>query len=344
MYKRRFVEDLQPGERLVDLFVATEKELARTQNGRVFLRLYLSDRTGRLPAVAWEDAEALWKSFEDGNVVKVEGEVTTYRGQEQLTIFRLRKARPEEVEDEAYLPASRHPLEAMEAELHEVVASVQDPWLQTLLQRFFGPDSPTLHRFVRHTAATGVHHAYVGGLLEHVLEMVRIARTLASLHPEYVNKDLIVTAVLLHDIGKLDEYTMESMAFRQTDLGRLYGHLYQGARRVEEEIRAIEGFPEPLAQELIHCILSHHGLLEHGAVALPQTLNAQIVHHADLVSARLNQFRQLMEGRGRREDQDPWSEFDRFLGVRAYRGFLDVAPLAADEPPEEAPPPPRDGA
>jgi len=342
MYKRRFVEDLQPGERLVDLFVATDKELARTQNGRVFLRLYLSDRTGRLPAVAWEDAESLYKSFEDGNVVKVEGEVTTYRGQEQLTIFRLRKARPEEIEEEAYLPASRRPLEAMAAELQQVVASVQDPWLQALLQRFFGPDSPVLDRFIRHTAAIGVHHAYVGGLVEHVLEMVKIARTLASLHPEYVNEDLIVTAVLLHDIGKLDEYTMDSMAFRQTDLGRLHGHLYQGARRVEEAIRAIEGFPDALAQELIHCILSHHGQLEHGAVALPQTLNAQIVHYADLASARLNQFRMLLEGRGGREDQDAWSEFDRFLGVRAYRGFLDAAPPAAGEP-EDPPPSPNGG-
>jgi len=326
MYKRRFVADLEPGERVGDLFVATEKELARTQSGKVYLRLALSDRTGRLPAVAWEDAEAIYQRFEDGSVVHVEGEVTTYRGQTQLTVFHLRPARPEEVEEEAYLPVSRYPLEAMAAELDEVVVSVQDPWLQALLQRFFGPDSPTRAQFLRQTAATGVHHAYLGGLLEHVLEMVRIARTLAALHPEYVNEDLIVSAVLLHDIGKLDEYTLEAMTFRQTDLGRLYGHLYLGARRVEEAIAEIEGFPPALAQELIHCILSHHGLLEHGAVALPQTLNAQIVHYADLVSARLNQFRQLLEGRGRREAHEAWTEFDRLLGLRAYRGFLNQEP------------------
>lgn len=322
MPKERFIEDLQPGERLVDFFVASDKELARTQTGKPFLRFTLSDRTGRLPAVAWEDAEELWKSFEDGSVVKVETELRTYRGQEQLTVYRLRPARPEEIEEEAYLPTSRHSLESLEAELRDVVASVRDPWLQALLQRFFGDGSPTLRLFVRHTAAIGVHHAYVGGLLEHVLEMVRIARTLCSLHPEYVNEDLVTAAVLLHDIGKLHEYAISAMTFRQTDLGRLHGHLYQGARWVEQEIAAIDGFPEALAQELLHCILSHHGLQEHGAVVVPQTLNAQIVHHADLVSARLNQFRQLIEGRARQEPRGAWSEYDRFLGLRAYRGFL----------------------
>ncbi|BAS26584.1 3'-5' exoribonuclease YhaM family protein [Limnochorda pilosa] len=336
MFKRRFIEDLRPGERLADFFVASDKELARTQNGKAFLRLHLSDRTGRLPAVAWDDAESLWKSFDDGSVVKVETELGTYRGQEQFTVFRLRRATPEEIEEEAYLPSSRRPLGEMEAELQEVVSGVRDPWLQALLARFFSPGSEGLRRYVRHTAATGVHHAYVGGLLEHVLEMVRIARTLCSLHPEYVNEDLVVAAVLLHDVGKLEEYAMDGMAFRQTDLGRLYGHLYQGARWVEQEAAAIDGFPEPLAQELIHCILSHHGLQEHGAVVVPQTLNAQVLHYADLVSARLNQFRQLIEGKGRQATLETWSEFDRFLGVRAFRGFLEP-PAGAQHSPEGSP-------
>lgn len=332
MGKTQFVRDLRPGLSLSEYFVAEGKNLGYTGNGKPFLRLQLADRSGSVPAICWENVQAFAEAFQNGEVVKVHGLTSVYRDQLQVTITRLRRAREDEIDAADFIPASRYPVETMLEDLRGVIATIHNPWLAQLLRRVFDPEGELLPRFARQTAARGIHHAYVGGLLEHTLEMVRIAETLVELHPEYTNREMVIAAILLHDIGKLDEYSLNGMSFEQTVAGRLAGHLYLGARRVEAMIQEIPGFPEALAQELIHCILSHHGELEFGAVTTPKTLNAYIVHLADWVSARLNQFRSLY-------DRHPagagdWTAVDRHLGLRAYRGFFDRGCAEPDQPPQ----------
>lgn len=313
------MKDLVPGTVITGFFAADRKEMGETSAQKPFLRCVFRDRTGEVLGVCWEEAEAVAAQFENGDVVKVRGRVGTYHEKLQLTVEKLRKASRDEVEPADYLPASRFSIEEMVDELRRVVGSVEDPWLRKLLHVVFSRPG-VVERYSRHTAALGIHHAYVGGLLEHVLEMVRLVEAMAALHPEYTDRDLLVAGVLLHDIGKLEEYEMRGVGFNQSNSGQLLGHIYMGARWVEERIAEIEGFPASLRQELLHLILSHHGEIEFGAVSTPKTMNAWVLHMADLTSARLNQFRKLYDNHSTAEGD--WTQYDRYLKTRAYLGFL----------------------
>lgn len=352
MSKQHWVATLKKGQALVDLFAAQDKSISLTADNRRYLRLRLGDRTGWVSAVAWDNPDQLYAAFEDGDVVKVMGEVEEFRGRLQLKVKQLRRARPEDRVDPAdFVASSRFPPGDLLARLDELVASVQNPWLRRLLEITVGRQGSVRQAFAQGSAAKEVHHAYIGGLLEHVIEMAALGRVLCQLHPEYADPDMVTTAIVFHDIGKLQEFTRQGHGFVHTREGELHGHVYMGARWLEQQAAHIAGFPPDLLEELVHCILSHHGTPDRGAVVLPRTMNAWIVHLADDASAKLNQVRRLYE----RADQgagspDGWSEYDQRLGIRAYTGFLQadyegdealVGELWSGEPPAPPPPPVR---
>lgn len=324
MAKQHWIGSLRRGDAILDFFAAQDKVLATTaDNSRRYLRLRLGDRTGWLPALAWDNATKLYEAFENGDIVKVMGVVEEFRGRLQVRIHKLRAATAQDPIDPAdFLPSSRFPVQKMLHRLDSVIDEVKNPYLQQLLKLVLGPQGKVRQAFANASAAKEVHHAYIGGLLEHVLEMVSVGQALCSLHPEYTDPDLVTAAILLHDIGKLQEFEQQGHGFAYTRPGELLGHVFLGARWVEEHARSVPGFPEELLEELLHCILSHHGLLEHGAPVLPRTMNAWVVYLADDASAKLNQVRRLYEraesggGAG-----DGWSEYDPRLGIRAYTGF-----------------------
>ncbi|MBE3598975.1 MAG: HD domain-containing protein [Limnochordaceae bacterium] len=333
MAKQYWIGSLKRGDSVLDFFAAQDKALATTADNRRYLRLRLGDRTGWMSAVAWDNGPQLFEAFENGDIVRVMGEVEEYRGKLQIRVHKLRAATPSDRLDAAdFLPSSRFPASELVRRLDGVIEQVANPWLHELLRRLLGPGGLLREAYGRTSAAREVHHAYLGGLLEHVLEMVDIGLTLSRLHPEYANPDVVVTAILLHDVGKLYELDQQGHGFVYTREGELLGHVYLGARLVEAHARAIEHFPDDLREELVHCVLSHHGSAEHGAPVLPRTMNAWIVYLADEASARLNQVRRLYErvdaGGG---PGDGWSEYDPRLGIRAYTGFTRSAPEG--EPP-----------
>ena len=345
--KQHWIAGLKRGQSLIDFFAAQDKALATTSDQRRYLRLRLGDRTGWLPAVAWENAEQLFQAFDDGDIVKVMAEVEEFKGRLQLRIRQLRRARADEGVDPAdFWAASRFSVPEMLARLDRIVAEVSNPWLRRLLEMTVGERGSARRAFAEAAAAKEVHHAYLGGLLEHVLEMVTLGRALASLHPDYADQDVVTTAIVLHDVGKVFELQRQGGHFAYSREGELLGHIYLGARFVEEQVAHIPQFPPDLREELLHCLLSHHGSLDRGAPVLPRTMNAWIVHLADDASAKLNQVRRLYEriqmGAG---DRQGWSEFDQRLGIRAYAGFLqndytgDEVLLEPWEPPTPPPAP-----
>ena len=324
MAKQHWVAGLKRGQSLIDFFTAQDKSISVTADNRRFLRMRLGDRTGWIPAVVWENADHYYQAFEDGDIVKVMGEVEEFRGRLQVRVRQLRRARPEDgVDPSDFWASSRFPVPELLARLDQTIAGVANPWLRRLLEMTIGERGGVRRAFSEVGAAKEVHHAYLGGLLEHVLEMATLGRAMASLHPDCADPDVVTTAILLHDIGKLFEFQRQGGTFTYSREGELLGHLYLGARWLEQQASAIPHFPPDLLEELLHCVLSHHGSLDRGSPVLPRTMNAWIVHLADDASARLNQVRRLYErvqmGAG---DGQGWSDFDQRLGIRAYTGFL----------------------
>ncbi|MDK2855840.1 MAG: 3-5 exoribonuclease [Bacillota bacterium] len=326
--KRQFTARLKPGDEVEDYFVAAEPVLRPFRNGSgrsgSFLRLLLKDREGALPAVLWEGAEMVYPKLGGNPVVKVRGSVNRYQGELQVVLEAITPTE-EELDPAYFLPCSPRPREEMEAELAARLAEVRLVPLSELLAAFFG-DPTFFAAFTRAPAAKSIHHAYVGGLLEHTLETVHFAATIAARYPAYINRDLLLTGAFLHDCGKIIEYRIEGLAFTVSDAGRLFGHLVLGARMVEERIASCSNFPPNLKEELLHMILAHHGSEEWGSPQPPKTINAYALHLADYLSAEMNHFEGLIRAAGGTEG---WTAVDKKLERSVYLGFLGNDEVAA---------------
>lgn len=326
--KQQFTARLQPGERVDDYFVACEPALRSFRNGGgrsgSFLKLTLRDREGSLPAVLWEGAEAVYPRLRGNPVVKVRGSVGTYQGELQVVVEALEPAR-EELDPGNFLPSSPRPRPEMEKELAACLAAIENEPLRWLLSAFFA-DPAFYNAFARAPAAKNIHHAYIGGLLEHTLETVYFARAIAQRYPAYINRDLLLTGALLHDCGKVEEYRVEGLGFTLTAAGRLFGHLVLGARMVEERLAPRNDFPAALKEELLHVILAHHGSQEWGSPQPPKTITAFALHHADFLSAELNHFQGVLQAG---VNEEGWTAADRKLERSVYLGFLAPDEVAA---------------
>jgi 3'-5' exoribonuclease len=307
-----FVNQLKKGHAVESIFLVKEKSLTRTKTGNPYLSLHLADRTGELEGRIWENALDFDTLFAKNDFIKVRAEVDEFQGTLQLRILKLKKCEESEVLLDDFLPKTPFNIEKMFSEIKNIASKVRQPYLQKLLEAFF-TDEDFVRKFKMAPAAKGVHHVYIGGLLEHTLSVVQLTLLIG---PRYkgINQDLLIASGILHDIGKVAELTF-GRAFDYTDSGRLLGHIILTVEMVDEKIRAIRGFPETLALSLKHNLLSHHGEYTFGSPKLPMTLEALLLHQIDDLDAKVNGFLSWIEKE--KEDPSRWTSyhklFDRFI-------------------------------
>jgi 3'-5' exoribonuclease len=291
--KSGFVRDLADGQAVTSLFLVREKEIRTSpRTGKSWLQLSLGDRTGTISAKMWDNFDTLVSTFERDDVIQIRGRVKTYNGEKELTIEQIVPAAERDYEMGDFLPHTKFDIEKLYADLHAAVASVKNPWLQKLLTSVVD-DPEIVPRLKRAPAAMTMHHAFLGGLLEHVVSLLGLASALSAHYPE-LDGDLLITGVVLHDIGKIEELRYVR-GIDYTTEGRLLGHITIGVMLVRKKIDAIEGFPKPLAVLVEHLILSHHGSLEFASPAVPQTREALALHFIDDVDSKMASARATIE-------------------------------------------------
>ena len=312
-----FVRDLEDGQQVESVFLVKEASVRQKRNGEAFLKLQLGDVTGQVDAVCWDDVETSEQAAVAGRPVMVRG---NYKVEERFgATLTLRAVRP--ADESEYLPADLYdappiPVEQMEADLRDLVSTIQTPALRELLDRLFAPESAIWARWREWPAAKTYHQAYRHGLMEHCLSVAQGVSALAATFPG-LDRDVAVTGALLHDIGKTEAYSMDDGAIDLSDAGKLHGEIPLGYSMVRSEIERIPGFPAHTAQALLHIILSHHGSLAHGSPVVPCTREATLVHMIDNLGGRLGSFDRLEKSL---QDGQSWSRFDRALDGSAYFG------------------------
>ncbi|MDI9571188.1 MAG: HD domain-containing protein [Pseudomonadota bacterium] len=315
MKKTTYIREIKPGEKVYDFFFVTEKNLAYSQKGAPYLNLRLKDKTGELDGKVWDNVTELDRAFRKGDFVYLQTRAVQYKNAIQLAVLNARRAEPEEIDAAEFFPAAKEDPERMFQELASFAAGVKTPALRDLLQAFL-TDAEIAGPLRRAPAAKGFHHVYIGGLLEHTLSVVRVLDMLAD-HYEGLNRDLVIAGGILHDIGKIHEYSQGGL-IDYTDEGRLIGHVVMGVQMVDRKIATLPDFPAQLAMELRHVLLSHHGALEFGAPKRPKTVEALLVHYVDDLDAKINAMRTFIAGDGN-EDSD-WTPFHRLLERFLYKG------------------------
>jgi 3'-5' exoribonuclease len=326
MGKVTFIEDLAVGETFNDLLMVKSARMGETRAGKPYLVLNLGDRSGEISGPVWENAEAYQDICVSGAVVRVKGQVQTYNEKLQLKIDNVSAADEQSYEMEAFIASSHRGAETMQDELRELISTVQNSFLRKLLERLFVQgDTGKIYR--QSPAAKGIHHAYMGGLLEHSLSMAKVALMLAG-HYEGIDSDLLVAGALLHDIGKTVELQNATGVIDYTDTGRLKGHLVIGCEMIGREAEHIKGFPGDLLAQLQHLVLSHHGRQEFGSPVVPMTAEALLLSFIDDMDAKMNLVEQLR--RKVKSDGMQWSEYQRSL-----ERYLLLKPLADQQ--EETP-------
>jgi 3'-5' exoribonuclease len=277
--KSHYVADLADGQAVTSLFLVREKEIrtsSRTKSS--WLQLELADRTGTIPAKMWDNFSAIALTFERDDVIQIRGRVKLYMGQKELTLEQVIPAIERDYDLGDFLPHTKYDVEKLFADLRVAVGEMKSPSLKRLLTGII-EDPAIAAKLKRAPAAMTMHHAYIGGLLEHIVSLIGLARAVVGQYPE-LDSDLLLAGVVLHDTGKIDELNYARGISYSTE-GRLLGHIMIGVTLVRERIRAIPEFPAPLAVLLEHLILSHHGTHEFGSPALPQTREAMALHFID---------------------------------------------------------------
>jgi 3'-5' exoribonuclease len=306
--KSPFISDLAAEQTILTFFLVNEKEIRNTRAGKSYLRLELGDRTGAIEAVMWDQAEAAAKDIGRGDVVKVNARVESYRNKLQLTLQQLRLAKPEEVDLADFLPHTKEDLGKLWAQLLDYANSIQNPWLKKLVNSILG-DPAIAARYKRAPAAKVMHHAYLGGLLEHVVGLCGLARQIAAHYPE-LNADLLMTVAILHDVGKLEELCYDR-AISYTTEGQLLGHIVMELETVSKAMDAIEGFPPHLKAVVQHLLISHHGQYEFGSPKLPMIREALVFHYLDDMDSKMAAVRAALAADS---GEDEWSTFSPALG------------------------------
>lgn len=304
----KFIDKFKEGMHISDVYLCKNKQIALTKAGKEYGNIVLQDKTGTIDAKIWDLASPGVGNFETMDYVHIEADVTLFQNSNQLNVKRIRKADEGEYIPGDYLPVSAKDIGQMYQELLRIIATIKQPGLHKLASSFFVEDQEFAKVFQSHSAAKSVHHGFVGGLLEHTLSVVKLCDYYASFYP-MLNRDLLLTAAMFHDIGK----TKELSVFPEndyTDDGQLLGHIIIGTEMISERIRTIPGFPEKLAAELKHCILSHHGELEYGSPKKPAILEALALSFADNTDAKMETMIEVLRGAG---DNQGWLGYSRLL-------------------------------
>lgn len=304
----KFIGELHEGERLAGIYLCKHKQAAVTKNGKPYENVILQDKTGTIDAKIWDPNSLGIDEFDTLDYIDVVGDVNSFQGSLQVSIKRVRRASEGEYEPGNYLPVSSKNLDDMYQELLSYVAGVKNPYLHRLLVSFFEEDEEFIKKFKGNSAAKTVHHGFIGGLLEHTTSVVRLCLYYTKAYP-ILNADLLVTAAILHDVGK----TVELSAFPMndyTDDGQLLGHIMIGAEMIHDRAREIPGFPEKLERELKHCILAHHGELEYGSPKKPALAEAVALNMADNTDAKMETLTEIFAAAG---DQTEWLGYNRLF-------------------------------
>jgi 3'-5' exoribonuclease len=304
----RFIQDLRENDFIKnEIYLCKSKQTLTGKSGKSYVSLVLQDKTGTIDAKIWDFSNEI-EQYETMDFVHIDARVNSFQESLQLNISRIYKAREGEYYPEDYFPVTTKDVEAMYREIKDLVLGIKDVNLRSLAEEFFINNTDFVKRFKSHSAAKSVHHSFMGGLLEHTLSVVKLCEYYTTSYP-VLNKDLLITAALFHDIGKMEELsTFPENDY--TDDGQLLGHIFIGANIISNQISKMSKFPPKLANELIHCILSHHGELEYGSPKKPATAEAMALHFADNTDAKLQTISEML---GAGDPKAEWLGYQRLF-------------------------------
>ena len=317
----RYIESFREGDQVSDIYLCKQKQTLVSKVGKNYDSLTLQDKTGVVDGKIWDPNSAAIEDYDSMQYVFINAEVTIFNGKPQLKITRLRKVRDGEFNPADYVPCSPYDIDEMFTELKKLIASVKNPYLGKLLKMFFEEDEKFAAAFKLHSAAKSVHHGFAGGLLQHTLAVTKTCDFLASSYG-ILNRDLLVTAAIFHDAGKIRE--LSSFPLNDyTDEGQMIGHIVIGSEMVTEAAAKIEGFPHRLLTELKHCILAHHGEYEFGSPKRPAIIEAVALAYADNLDAKIETLTEAFNGV---TPGDPtWLGYNKWLDTNIRRtGIYEV--------------------
>lgn len=303
----RYINTLREGETIRNIYLCKTKRTAETRNGKPYDNLMLQDKTGTLDGKVWDPNSSGIADYDEMDFIEVFGEVISYNGTLQMNIRQIRKAYEEEYDGADYMPTSEKSVDGMYQELLAYIAGIKNEYLRQAAAFYYEKDEAFIKVFKGHSAAKTIHHGFAGGLLEHTLSIVKLCDYFAATYP-MLNKDLLITAAMFHDIGK----TKELSAFPEndyTDDGQLLGHIVMGVEMISEAVRNIEGFPPKLASELKHCVVAHHGELEYGSPKKPALAEALALYLADFSDSRLQTLSEVFKDK----PSEDWLGYNRLF-------------------------------
>lgn len=340
--RKIFVKEIKDRAQVDSVFLVKEKITAMAKNGKPYLTLRLMDKSGEVDAKVWDNVDTLAALFDKDDFILVRSKASVYLGKMQLVIAELRKVPEEGVVLVDFLPETDRDIREMEAELAALVATLGDVNLKMLLAAFFD-DQEFLAVYRTAPAAKGMHHVYLGGLIEHSLAVAILVDRIVPLY-EGLNRDLLIAGALLHDVGKVREMTY-LRSFDYSDEGKLLGHITIGVEMVREKIALLPGFPRELAMLLQHMILSHHGQYEFGSPKRPKTLEATVLNYLDDLDSKINGIKTHISREP--ENHSHWTTYHRLYDRYFYKGDLpgeeEYQPTPASEREEKPAPPPVPG-
>ncbi|MEO0115349.1 MAG: HD domain-containing protein [candidate division WOR-3 bacterium] len=309
--KHQFVKDLKAGQLVQDVFYLVSREIRDKKDGGFFLILQLSDKTGTIEGKIWDDAKTWLDLATPGQFFQISGLAREYSGSLEIAIKEISKVPIETVSKSDFLPTSQFNLDDLLSELKSYFSQIKDPYLLRLVENFFADDE-FVEQFKTAPGAASVHHTYLGGLLEHTVYMLRLAKEIGKVYPE-IDCSLLLTGIILHDVGKIKEYSYEKVIDHTFD-GRLLGHIVMGYEMVSAKIAEIPNFPQELRRMLLHMILTHHGHLEFGSPKTPKFVEAFLLHILDYTDARVMMFREAQA----KNKGVKWTEYHKFLETNIY--------------------------
>ena len=333
---KQFVNELLDKMAVASTFLVKDKVVAVAKNGKPYMNLRLMDRTGDVDAKVWDNVERYAETFQRDDFVMVRGTASLYMGKMQIVLKDITRCNDDEVALEDFMPVSAIPTKQLIQNLNSVIASLENRYLRKLMEAFCA-DKEFLSVYAKAPAAKGMHHVYLGGLLEHSLSVVRLVDVVAPLY-QGVNRDLLVVGALLHDVGKVNELRYER-SFDYTDEGRLLGHITIGVEMITERIGTIPDFPRELGMLLKHMLLAHHGQYEYGSPKRPKTLEAILLHYLDDMDSKVNGVCAHMN-KERETTEGHWTSFHRMYNLNFYlgekeekaTGLTDGATSVSEEP------------
>ena len=306
----RYIETLREGERIQEIYLCRQRTTARTKTGKEYENVILQDKTGSLDAKIWDPHSMGIDEFDALDYVEVNGDVTVFNGQTQLSIKRARKISETDVDPTNYLPCTNKNIDEMMMELTKFIAGVNNPYYKQVLTKLFIDNTEFAEAFKKHSAAKSVHHGFIGGLLEHTLSVAKMCDFFAKQYP-ILNRDLLMTSAICHDIGKVYELSDFPMN-DYTDAGQLLGHIVMGSEMLGKIMDSIPDFPTKLKNELKHCILAHHGELEYGSPKKPALIEAMALNLADNADAKIETMTELLNSNSS-ASSDQWLGYNRLL-------------------------------